>query len=273
MIHIVFGQSIAGSLRFALKDQTQEIIVFPEYFGEGPLYQLFTTEGFQQRIQWLQTTFRFDDAQTKQYTTMFNNAVCNVKALSPNEEITIWTCENAAEQIGLRLVLYLLRHHKIEITIQNTYFNMLNLHKNSDIHFEIRRSGEVAPKQLLQFQQLNWQKSLTKQQHKQMIKEFENLLSNHSVVRTWRDGQIQFDDLTRDDAVIIEHAKTLQLEAPEQQFIQTARLIGTVLGFSEHDIHDTWIEFRLRSLITQGVFEYEGDFRSIRTYGVRLSKI
>ena len=98
------------------------------------------------------------------------------------------------------------------------------------------------------------------------------LMEGHSIIRTWKDGTILEDDETRDDAEIIRYAKELLSDVADNEFIIAARLIGQVYGLSNHDIRDTWIEYRIQSLIDKGVLEYLGDLSEMRLYQVRVRK-
>lgn len=272
MIHIVFKQSAFGSLRYLLKGTSEKIIEFPAFLAEGPIYHLLTERGLNARLQWLEKCYDFNEEDIRMYKEQIELAIHQISAIPNDEQVIIWTCENANEQIGLRVVLELLKNSNVSIYIGNTYFNMLKIFEHKDIQIEIRHSGEVNAQQYAEFIHRNMFEQVTTEGVQCYVDELNGWLANDAVVRTWIHGKMRFDDATRDDAWIIQYAKELHGEQQEVEFFPAARLVGQVLGMSEYDISDTWIEYRLRHLIEQGFFCYEGDLSEMRKYRVRLNE-
>ena len=81
-------------------------------------------------------------------------AIEEIKAILPSQQIIIWTCENTAEQTGLRIVLYLLQNKDLnEVFELNTFKALTSLYvpytRRGTISSYI---GELASaEQLLQF--------------------------------------------------------------------------------------------------------------------------
>ena len=272
MKHILFSQSAYGSLNHALKGEPVDIIVFPNFFGEGPIHGLLTEEGFTQRVEWLQKAYQFDDRMSQQYVGLFKEAMARIQQIKEGEQVTVWTCENATEQFGLRLVSYLLSGRKCTIFVCNTYFPMLYFHEDTHTQNDIRHSGEVSPDQMKQMLKLNVLDEFTQDKIAHLQAEALQLMEGQSIVRTWVRGRIIEDEESRDDEVIIHYANELQSKYGVDEFYNATRLIGHVLGWSHHDINDTWIDYRLRMLIKNGVFDYKGDTSEMRSYQIRLKK-
>ncbi|HDZ2054437.1 TPA: hypothetical protein RRZ79_005758, partial [Bacillus anthracis] len=49
-------------------------------------------------------------------------------------------------------------------------------------------------------------------------------------------------------------------------------VIGEALGLVEHLVGDTFLEYRLKELIKQEVFEFVGSLDEMRFYSVKLRK-
>ena len=273
MKHILFSQSAYGALNHALKREQVDFIVFPDFFGEGPIHRVLTEKGFAERVEWLQEAYRFDDKMSQQYVGLFHEAMARIQHIKDGEQVTVWTCENATEQFGLRLVSHLLSGKKCAISVCNTYFNMHQLNEDRNTHIEIRNSAEVSPDQMKRMIQLNLLDELPEDKIALLKKEALQLMEGHSMVRTWVRGRIIQDVESRDDEVIIQYANELQSKYGIDEFYNATRLIGHVLGWSQHDINDTWIDYRLRMLIKNRVFDYTGDTREMRSYQVRLKNI
>lgn len=265
MIHIMFGESAEGSMRFAFKKDKSEIIAFPNFLGEGPIQGLLTTAGLNARAAWLERAFRIDGLD---WTSRFEQAIKQLEAVAEGESVLIWASENAVEQFGLRLACHVLRSKKCSIYFCNTYENMLFMHPEHNTQMEIRHTGEINARQMRIMLHEKQFELLSTQQIAQLVKQAEQLMQGDSLLRTWQRGEILEDVETRDDALILHYLKELQQEMNEE-FIRAPRLIGHVLGYSEHDIHDMWIEYRLLTFIKQGAVNYRGDLRGMRMYEVQ----
>lgn len=265
MKHIIFGESAAGSLKFALKKGTAQIIAFPNYLGEGPIQELLTAAGLKHRASWLEQAFRIDGAQ---WTGGFKQAMQQLEKVTEEDSVLVWASENATEQFGLRLICHVLQHKNCSIYHCNTYGNMLFLHRERNVQMEIRHTGEVSPEQLCHMLAEQLYEQLKPKEVSNYAKQGAQLMQGNSLLRTWRRGEILADVETRDDAMILRYLHEL-LQEFDTEYIRAPRLIGHVLGFSMHDIHDTWIEYRLLTLIEQGDVNYRGDLRKMRTYEVK----
>ncbi|MCH7323315.1 DUF1835 domain-containing protein [Solibacillus sp. MA9] len=265
MKHIIFGESAAGSLKFALKKEAAQIIAFPDYLGEGPIQELLTKEGLKQRSSWLEQVFRMDGSQ---WANSFEQAIKQLEKVTEEDSVLVWASENAAEQFGLRLICHVLQYKNCPIYFCDTYENMLYLHPQHNVQMEIRHTGEVSSEQFRHILTEKLFEQLAPDEISDYAKQAAKLMQGNSLLRTWRRGEIFEDVETRDDALIFHYLQELQQESNEE-YIRAPRIIGHVLGFSVHDIHDTWIEYRLLALIGQGKVAYRGDLRTMRTYEVK----
>lgn len=72
------------------------------------------------------------------------------------------------------------------------------------------------------------------------------------------------------DNYIIDTTRKIHIERKNNEFIKSARLIGEVMGHLNQYIGDQFIEYRVRHLIVNGIFEIEGIPKAMRYYSVRL---
>lgn len=286
-IHIVFGDSTAGSLRVAFHDtpykETDEVLVLPDILSIGPVKGLHTKEGIQARFQWLKD--RFQDAINERDAYMFGmmEAIERIKAIPSYQDIVIWTGNNAHEQAGLRLVLALLKDKWNTIFILNTFTAFHEIHIYPALAEENypKTSNELSPDELLLFYEQcdlrplrqTKREALCKEGWNMLLEEGHSMLSNEPyLIRTWEDNELWHNtDIDCDDDLIITCAKKMHAEGEETSgFIKAARVIGEVCGHMEQYRGDEWIEYRLRYLIEQGIFEYEGDLKAMRLYQVKV---
>lgn len=277
-VHIIFGESPAGSLKAAFREtayeDTEDIIVLPDILSIGPVRNLHITQGMQARFLWLKTNFQDESNHYDTFMQGMIEAVHKIKEIPPHLDIVIWTCNNAHEQTGLRLVLALLKEKWNDIFILNTYTAFHELHKYPSRDDFPKNSGVLATEQLLLFYEQYDLRLIQKAKREALCEEgWSLLLEKESLIRTWEHHKLLNNTtLDRDDDFIIACAKRLHEEQEKPKFMNAARVVGEVLGHMEQYTGDEWIEYRLRCLIEQGIFEYEGNLKAMRLYKVKLKE-
>ncbi|MCP1530939.1 DUF1835 domain-containing protein [Bacillus sp. FSL W8-1143] len=277
MIHIVFGAAAAGSLKQALRemkqDQVNEIIAFDDIYSIGPLLHLHEQEGQEKRIEWLRHVMSneygyFDDMITNQHR-MFQQ----IKDIKDGTSILIWTGNNAHEQIGLRYAIYLLKEKNIELSLINTTTAFDQLFNTNTRRMDIRHAGEITTEKLkVLYKSKEHMHSVTKEERAQLLIEWLSFAKENHTLRIWQKGQTISVPEDEFDAYLVKMAKRLHQSHPEEEYIVTPRLIGEVLGHLEQYIGDDFIEYRLKTLIDQGIFDMIGRRTSMRYYSIKLTE-
>ncbi|MGE7686423.1 DUF1835 domain-containing protein [Peribacillus simplex] len=277
-VHIVFGDSTAGSLKFAFRKttyaKTEEIIVLPDILSVGPIESLQTKEGIENRFQWFKENYRDDFKNLEEYKQGMLKAIEKIKAIPPYQKVIIWTCENAAEQTGLRIVLYILQNKVNDVFELNTFkaFHEFFTYPMLEEEQFPRSSGELTPEKLLQFYEQFELRPMNFTKRNALSDEGQNLMLIENHLRTWEHGELRDSNIERGDDFIIHCAKKLHKEQGTYDYMKSARLIGEVIGHMQQYTGDEWIEYRLRDLISKEIFEYRGDLSAMRLYEVKLKK-
>lgn len=297
MIHLVFGASSKGNLTHAFHKQSHQVIGFPVDFSIGPIKDVDQPNGIAAYFAWLENRLRFEWNNCKTDQSDYEQALQQLRQIQDGAEVTIWTCENASEQMGLRFACYLLQAKEINLSCINTYTATQAIYKDREIDVYIRSTDECSAEELAYFYD-HFRDTLSSDKRESLAQEGEELLQSSSVVRSWEQGQLTDEPETRDDVLIIECAKKLQQmrsiafsweegqlvdepktrddlfrlqqETSEAGYMRATRLIGAVLGEANQALSDSWIEYRLRTLIQAGVFSYKGKLQAMRMYQVRL---
>ncbi|GAF11739.1 hypothetical protein JCM19045_870 [Bacillus sp. JCM 19045] len=201
-------------------------------------------------------------------------ALEKVKNIEPHQQVIIWTSENAAEQTGLRIALFLLQNKGIEVSELNTYHSFHNLYSSPELEYDefSPSTVEIEPEKLFQFYKQFEFKSINRSKRQVLVGEARELLSSESTLRTWNHNGLSDSAEDRDDAFIILCAKRLHQEIGESDYMLVIRLIGEVLGHMQHYTGDQWIEYRIRTLIKKGIFSYRGKLIAMRFYEVKLNE-
>lgn len=269
MIHIVFGESAAGALRHAFRKTDDEVIGFPGDLSVGPIDGIDRPAGIARRFDWERETFHEMFRGPDGSEAVFRNAVERLAGLPDGERVTVWTCENATEQIGLRLACYLLRGREVDVQTVNTHRAMLEAPGVPGVTVDIRHSGELSTEQLRSFYKTHCE-ALPEARRHLLAEEGEALLKTPGLVRSWQDGSIVHAPESRDDAFILSCVER-GLDQSDGEWVLAIRVVGEAMGHAIQTVSDGWFEARIRALVRSGRLEAAGNLRSIRMYKVRLA--
>lgn len=273
MFHILFGPSPAGGLKMALKDlgldKKDRVISFWDMFSVGPIWKLHEMDGIQYRLGWMRRLIKDRDILEFQLTNQ--QAIDQITAIPTGEQATIWIADNSHEQTGLCYTLFLLKEKDIEINIINTTKLHNELFKQKDITYDIIQTGEVPPEKLqIIYQQSIHQPPLTQHEREDFEREWLSLSASQETLRIWRNSQIHSVPENYYDEFMIKRSKKLHGKTKTIEWMKAARLIGDVLGHLDQYVGDSFLEYRLKKLIEENVFEWAGSLEAMRDYSVRL---
>ncbi|GIN73914.1 hypothetical protein J14TS2_43890 [Bacillus sp. J14TS2] len=269
MVHIVCGESAAGSLKVGLKNENK-VIGFPDFFAAGPIWKLHEELGRRHRYEWLRDHLNVeDDFIEKEYQKRFTKALAEIEAIPDHVPIVLWTGENAGEQTGIRYLLYLLKEKPNDIFLINTTLAYQKLYNTNEIQYFYFHTGELSPEKLNDLYQKELSESLTAEERSRFEKEWITLSNTKGVVRIWENHIIKEVGEDYFDELLITAAQNLHKQKG-RAFIQAGRLIGEVLGQIDGMVGDSFLEYRVRSLIYQGFFEIKGIPKAMRYYSVKI---
>lgn len=269
-VHIVCGESPAGSLRVGLGHENK-VIGFPDFFAVGPILELHKDVGRKRRYEWLRDHLNYqDDFIEEEYENRFSKALEEIDSIPNHVPIVIWTAENADEQTGMRYLLYLLKEKENNVFLINTTIAFQELFNTSEFQYFYFHTGAVEPKKLNTIYQNTQTKPVSIQERIQFEEEWITLSETEGLVRVWEDTKIKAVSEDYFDELIVTSAQRLHAKQREKDFIKSGRLIGEVYGHIDNNVGDAYLEYRLRNLIYNGVFEIKGIPKGMRYYSVKL---
>ncbi|WP_057776153.1 DUF1835 domain-containing protein [Cytobacillus dafuensis] len=267
-VHIVNSESAAGSLRVGL-ERPKTVIGFPDSFSIGPLWKLDEKIGQSYRKEWLFENINFEQ-EDYEYENKFTNTLREIEDIANDVPIYIWYGNNADEQTGLRLLLYLLREKTNEIFLMNS-IELYVRYSATEEEQPIFHTGQMASKNLrLLFENNKENKPLSDKKRIQFHKEWEKLSQTKEVLRLWIDDEIKGVPKHHYDPLIIETIGKLHHKQGTKDFIKTGSVIGEILTQMDSYINYSFLEYRIRHLIYSGVLELKGIPKSMRHYSVKL---
>lgn len=269
MIHVVTGASATASLKSVFQRLGHLIIELPVDFSVGPITQIHKKIGVSARSDWMTYAFNPLKECLNEQQNLYFNSLEILQNIKEKEQVTIWTCNNAAEQIGLWFTCFLLKGKQIDLYMVNTQQGMNDFLNNQEMQQTIRHSGECNGKQLAHFYRYS-SVEITEKMRNAFEKDAEKLLHSTGLLRSWCQNEIEEDEETREDAFILNCIKSSLAQSPESEYADAIRIVGEVLSLSEQSLSDVWIDYRIRSLIQNGHLTYQGDLHSMRSYKVKV---
>ncbi|WP_251651709.1 DUF1835 domain-containing protein [Paenibacillus glycanilyticus] len=257
-VHITFSLSDAGSLKVALSElgnrQENKVLAFDESFSIGPIVQLDIAAGRRTRQHWMMERFspcRMMNNQNREH--QIENMIEEFAKIPADKTIHIWCANNAHDQTGLRLTMYLLRHHQQPIKLIN--FTEI-LHDSPvppiaqafvgrDMHREIVKNCHRS-------------RTVTLQERQQYVSSWEKLSLENNTLRLWQDGEIKGCKCDELDGIIKSAVMELQAESDDEGFIKAGKVVSKMFESLEQVIDDSFIEYRIWILISNGVFTFRG---------------
>ncbi|MED2040473.1 DUF1835 domain-containing protein [Bacillus wiedmannii] len=269
-VHIAFDDSTAGCLKymFSQEEQLEEMVVaFSEFFSIGPIYKLHMNEEQLARQEWLVNNLTaYENYFEEEYLPRFLETIEELHTIPIETPITIWKADNAHEHVGLCFVMTQLKDKK-NIRVMNTSEASKEILKKE---YTIRGTGELSPESLAliqkSFVELPY---LTVEKRMEFEHEWDSLSKSTEFLRVWTDNEVRSVQEDYFDQFIIECAKSI---GADREFLKAPRVIGEALGHVEQLVGDTFLEYRLKELIKQEVFEFEGSLDEMRFYSVKLRK-
>ena len=273
--HIVFGDSPTGSLKIALKElglhQQEKIISFSDLLSIGPVWNLHDSQGVTNRYEWLRTHLNIDEEVLLNYEGRIKQTIVEIEQTPNHQPIYIWVGENAHEQTGLRLVLYLLKKKTNDILIMNINKAYKAHFEPPEIDYTPLHMGELSPKQLKHiYENEKNGRALTPTECNAFEQQWAQLCDGKEVLRIWEDNKIKSVPETYCDEYIINIVKKFHQENKHNDFIKSARIVGEAIGYLDQYVGDQFIEYRVRRLIVDGIFDMEGVPKAMRSYSIKL---
>lgn len=272
-VHVMVGDSFAGSMKQALtglqRDSSDKLIVLWENYGIGPLPRLGPDEELETRREWFTDHISGSMEIYEDYGEQIRQLRNQIASIPEHADITVWTGNNGNEQTGLRLAVYLLQGRGSRLYVRNAGTRIETKFRRPGYEFWYHHSGEISADKLADILPEEPEMALTPTERERLAREWEMLAASGSVLRVWRGGRLEEADADYYDAFILEKLDELMSGREAGSFLHTARVVGEVIGHADQFIGDSYIEYRIRQLIYDGILEIKGVPAAMRYYKIR----
>jgi hypothetical protein len=250
--HVTMAGTAAQSLEalIAGKPGERQTIV-RDSLDQGPLRDLHTPAGLAARAAWLGKMY--EAANCEGWAEHFEGHLGLAdlaQAPEPDEIAMIWTGANAMEQTILRAVCHAWPQAQL-LTCDVAPLG---------VGFEGRSAVAVCSQDQLE-QALAQARPLSEFEREALAAEWRALTSDGHMLRLYQDGALNgYDESYFDEALLAQCEPT---------FKRTVFVVGHVMGYAADYIADTFLFYRMRTLIARGLVEAENGAAGIRELRVR----
>ncbi|MFC0216687.1 DUF1835 domain-containing protein [Paenibacillus chartarius] len=278
-VHIVVGESFAGSMKQALKalgrTETHKLIVLRENYAIGPLGDLDSPEGRKVRYDWFRDNIALENEAYTSLEVEYEKLSLKLERIPEHAEVVLWTCSNASEQAGIRHALHLLRMHGKQnpISLRDACAVSEELYNRPDAYIDYRHSGELPPDKLKEAMvRLDGKGRLGPAELMRLEQEWQDITEQAGTLRIWQNGVVFDVPAHYYDAYLLESLDKVPPSAEDDGFLRATRLIGEAIGHCEQYVGDLFFEYRLRELIYEGILEIKGVPAAMRYYSIRRKR-
>ncbi|MHA6532136.1 DUF1835 domain-containing protein [Paenibacillus sp. BAC0078] len=273
-VHLVYGDSFAGSLKQALLglgwEETHKLIVFRENYSIGPLLELDSPEGRQARSTWFRDNIAGAVEAYSEFEEDYNELQGRIECIPQQAEVVLWISNNACEQTAMRHMLHLLHGTSNVLAVYDACAVAQELYNRPDAYIEYRHSGEIPADKLCDaLLHMDGSGRLDNALVQQLQREWQAITGQAGVLRIWRDGAVAQVPADYFDNYLLDKLDKLKPPAGDNGFLKSARLIGEAIAYCEQYIGDAYFEYRLRQMIYDGILEIKGVPAAMRFYSVR----
>lgn len=263
VINICFSESARGTIKMAVQLKIingQKVIGLFDDLSNGPISNLIDTY---KRIEW-SDKFK-DEFDCIPYCSLDDLETCytkfykDINDIKSEDEIYIWYGECGREMCGMMYTLELLKNKS-----ENLHFiNVSDLvHKWQAGIYIPRSSAEIPPEKLGEY--IKVARKLNDNEQEELLRQWETLKNENSLLRIFKEGKVISVSEDYFDADI--------LKWTEKELKKSARIVGSVIGYSETRISDSYIFWRIKELVKAGQLKYEGKFGIMREMEIAITE-
>jgi hypothetical protein len=257
MLHIVFQQSDIDTLKKAIElDEGLQggVIQIEDELAVGPVADIFTGDGYNNRIEWWKKVIEFSPYLDSLATVDDRENVNSIKerlAANTDEQAWIWVAPNQHDVCGYYWLISQLKEYQSRIYI--LFLSNLPFINEKGSIFYPTNVFEIPPKEFLKAKKLA--RPVTSSEFELDSDEWGKLCSENGIVRILEGAKkiISKDASYYDDDI-------LSVLTTEPQKLQ--KIFNTLFGKMKLHTGDVFLAWRIRELINEGKIEITGDWKN-----------
>ncbi|MBU3129114.1 DUF1835 domain-containing protein [Clostridium tagluense] len=263
IIHICFSPSAGGSLRYAINNKKllegKGVISFDDDISQGMIRDGINTD---ERMHWWNRISGKDEVTSLESNYLkegYREFYKSISKIKDSDVIYLWYGHCGNEICGMLYTLELLKYKTTNMYLINVS-DMIEESSN-DLYTYISMS-EIMPEKLKSFIKLK--RKIELKEYDTLLNEWNSLKNDNSILRIFKDGKIRS---VKDDYFDIDI-----LKYTEKELRKSARIVGSVMAFSEIRISDGYIFWRIKELVESGMIEFKGIFGVMREMEIKITQ-
>lgn len=256
MIHIVFQEADIAVLRKAIElDETLvgDVRIVRDDYAVGPLADIYETEGYQQRREWIKQLLNISPYNAEQLMGMVDDrlVVHNLKKdldENPKEEAWIWMGQNQHDVCGYYWLISQLKDYQGRIVV--LYFNNLPFINEKGQIFYPTALHEIQPKEFLKAKKLN--RKVTLSEFEVDPDEWKKLCTENAMIRILEGGKkiVGKDEDFYDKDIV---------SGLSNEWQKGNKAMQSILGKMKIKTGDVFLLWRMKKLAEGEKIEINGD--------------
>ena len=257
MLHIVFQQSDIETLKKAIaldESITGEVIQVCDEFAVGPVADIFTEEGHNNRVEWWRRILEFSPYTDSIGSFDDRNTVRSIKeklSADENEQVWIWIAPNQHDVCGYYWLISQLKDYESRVYI--LFLNNLPFINEKGGIFYPTSVFEIPPKEFIKAKKLA--RPVTISEVELDADEWNRICSDNAMVRVLEGAK----KIINKDANYYD-ADILKAVTAEPQKLQ--KIFQTLFGKMKVRTGDVFLAWRIREMISAGKLELTGDWKN-----------
>jgi hypothetical protein len=265
-MHIVFQQADVNTLSksFELDESLRgEIFEIKDDFAVGPLNDIYSKEGQEQRKQWWRNVLAGGDYDGHVEKNEVNdpetvNQVIERLNADPDETVWIWVAPNKHDVSGYYWLMVQLKDFvgRVQVLSLN---NLPFINEKGNIFYPVNLS-EIPPREFLKAKKLA--RPITASEFEIDPDEWTKLCNENKLVRSLEGAK----KLSQHDADFFDKY-LLEFITPDWQ--KASKVINQFLNKSKHTTGDAYMLWRLKELISQDKIDAQGEIKNMKDFEVK----
>ncbi len=271
MIHLVFQRSDMGVLKQAIELDPSlqgEVILIADDYAVGPIQDLYSTQGIENRRAWWAEVLRGGDYQHLLEDSTHPNDNQTVLDLSqrlqenPSETVWIWAAQNSHDVSGYYWLIGQLKPQAGRVFI--LYLNNLPFINLKGHIFYPTNLFDIPPKEFLKAKKLA--RLVTPSEFEVDPDEWLRLAGEDKGVRVLEGGR----KLSQYDVDYFDHQLTGLLS---QDWQRASKVIHHFLSKSGQHTGDAFLLWRLKHLIESGRADVQGEMKHMKDFEIKVRMV
>ena len=270
MIHIVFNEPDIEVISKAIElDETLsgEILIVRDDYAVGPLENIYTPEGIDNRKEWWKIVLEATDHQHLVDEGVVNDALVLEKikeALQndPNEEIWIWAAQNKHDVSGYFWLMAQLAEFQGRVMI--LYLNNLPFINEKGNIFYPDWLSQIPPREFVKAKKLA--RPITPSEFEVDADEWSKICRDANGIRLLEGGKKLLPKA-------IEYYDNELLKYVTGDYQKASKIINQFLLKSKETTGDAFLLWRLNSFVSTGLLEVQGSTKSMNQLELRKATV